>query len=245
MSQWPSANAKTAISHQNNLFVKTGGLYVKCYIYYSLLLLERSKGRICGVTGRSYVSYIYKASYSLRSPDTEMYFDHIHVLTLLLHFSPGYSQNMISILLLPSLFCIFKNHLLNTISATFTHTSVGPPLEHSNLQGATPSRKNYFPSFCSHQLPISPQLSMGLVSPSWYTKEILLASSCQVTTTAVNSWVEWQARHSTPCLPALTFFFSLFPKVSQTWGGREGGNISLLKWCLHRYMHLEVNEPCI
>lgn len=62
MSQWPSANAKTAISHQNNLFVNTGGLYIKCYIYYSLLLLERSKGRICGVTGRSYVSYIYKVS---------------------------------------------------------------------------------------------------------------------------------------------------------------------------------------
>lgn len=170
-----------------------------------------------------------------------MYFDHIHFLTFLLHFSPGYSQNMISILLLPSLFYIFKNHLLNTISATFMHTSVGPPLEQSNLQGATPSRTNYFPSFCSYQLPISPQLWMGLVSPSWYTKEFLLASSRQVTT-AVNSW---DGSHSTPpCLPALTLF-SLFPKVSWTWGGREIENISLLKWCLHRYMHLGVNEPCI
>lgn len=174
-----------------------------------------------------------------------MYFDHIHFLTLLLHFFPGYSQNMISILLFPSLFYIFKNHLLNTISATFMHTSVGPPLEQSNLQGATPSRTNYFPSFCSYQLPISSQLWMGLVSPSWYTKEFLLASSCQVTTTAVNSWVGW---HVTALLPVFLLshsLFSLFPKVSWTWGGREIGNISLLKWCLHRYMHLGVNEPCI
>lgn len=134
-----------------------------------------------------------------------MYFDYIHFLTLLLHFSPGYSQNMISILLLPSIFYIFKNHLLNTISATFMHTSVGPPLEQSNLQGATPSRTNYFPSFCSYQLPISPQLLMGLVSPSRYTKEFLLASSRPVTTTAVNSWVGWHVTALLPYLPALTF----------------------------------------
>lgn len=155
-----------------------------------------------------------------------MYFDHIHFINLLFHFTPGYSQNMISILLLSSLFYIFKNHLLNTISATFIHTSVGPPLEQSNLQGATPSRKIYFPSFCSHQLPISPQLWMGFVSPSWYTKEFLLASSCQVTTTAVNPWVgrhvTSRKQHVTALLPILLLshsLFRLFPKVTWTWGG--------------------------
>lgn len=106
MSQWPSANAKTAISHQNNLFVNTGGLYIKCYIYYSLLLLERSKGRICGVTGRSYVSYIYKVSLFFEKFRYINVFDHIHFINLLFHFTPGYSQNMISILLL-LLFSIF------------------------------------------------------------------------------------------------------------------------------------------
>lgn len=147
-----------------------------------------------------------------------MYFDHIHFINLLFHFTPGYSQNMISILLLSSLFYIFKNHLLNTISATFIHTSVGPPLEQSNLQGATPSRKIYFPSFCSHQLPISPQLWMGFVSPSWYTKEFLLASSCQVTTTAVNPsgtarHLQKTTCHSTPPYPpALTFSLQTLPQ---------------------------------
>lgn len=233
MSQWPSANAKTAISHQNNLFVNTGGLYIKCYIYYSLLLLERSKGRICGVTGRSYVSYIYKVS---------LFFEKSRYINVFWPYSLPQSPFPFHPRLLPKhdlnftffLFSIFlKNHLLNTVSVTFIHMSVGPPLEQSNLQGATPSRKNYFPSFRSHQLPISPQLWMGLVSPSWYTKEFLLAPSCQVTTTAVNSWVEWHVtsrkQHVTALLPIFLLshsLFRLFPKVSWTWGGREIGNIS-------------------
>lgn len=62
-----------------------------------------------------------------------------------------------------------------TIRATHRLLDLGPPQEHGKGPGATPSWETDLPSPSSYQLPIAPQLAVGLRVPCWgFRKSSLL-----------------------------------------------------------------------